>query len=215
MDPAAARKLYAQLASLYPDAGCALNFRSPFELLVATILSAQCTDARVNMVTPALFERFPNPQAMRQATTAELEELIRSTGFYHNKARSILGTAAMLIDDFSGQVPRTMDELLRLPGVARKTANVVLGNAYGVNAGVPVDTHVMRLSQRLGLSRHSQPVKIEPDLIKLYPPTQWTMLAHLLISHGRKVCTARKPACDTCPLRPDCPQVGVVTTQVP
>ena len=201
--------VYAALERLYPDAACALVHRNPFELLVATILSAQCTDKRVNLVTPALFRKYPTPAAMSKATPPALEELVRTTGFFRNKARSILGAARMIVDEHGGEVPATMDELLRLPGVARKTANVVLGNAFNRNEGVVVDTHVQRLSRRLGLTRHTQPVKIEQDLIARFPAERWTMLSHLLISHGRAICVARKPRCEACPLAAICPKIGV------
>lgn len=207
--PTDAARLYADLSRSYPDAHCALHHANAFELLVATILSAQCTDERVNKVTPALFKRFPTIRSMADATQEEMEEVIRSTGFYRNKAKNIRNTARIILDEFSGEVPRTMEALLRLPGVARKTANVVLGNAFGKNEGVVVDTHVSRLSQRLGLTRHTDPVKIERDLAALFPREQWTMLSHLLIHHGRAVCEARKPRCNLCPLSHYCPKSGV------
>ncbi len=209
-DPQArAAEIYQRLLGLYPDAHCALNHRNAFELLAATILSAQCTDVRVNLVTPALFKKYPDARAMAAADPAELEELIRSTGFYRNKAKSLLGMAKLIATKFGDKVPNTMEELLELPGVARKTANVVLGNAFNKNEGVVVDTHIQRLSQRMGLTRHDQPVKIEQDLMKLFPRESWTMLAHLLIFHGRQVCGARKPACESCTLADICPKVGV------
>lgn len=204
-----ARDVYAHLLRCYPDARCALDHRNPFELLVATILSAQCTDVRVNMVTPALFGRYGTPRKMAAAAAADLEELIRSTGFYRNKTKSIKGASATIVAEHGGHVPRTMDALLQLPGVARKTANVVLGNAFGVNDGVVVDTHVARLSKRLGLTRRTDPVHIERDLMKRFAPDTWTMLAHLLIFHGRQVCGARRPRCDQCALADICPKVGV------
>ena len=200
-----ASELYRRLLALYPDAKCALNHRNAFELLIATILSAQCTDARVNMVTPALFKKFPTPQAFAKAEIEEIETLIRSTGFYHNKAKSILGASRLLVEKFGGKVPDAMEALLELPGVARKTANVVLGNAFGKNEGMVVDTHIGRLSIRLGLTKHEQPVKIEKDLMALFPRESWMMLAHLLIFHGRQVCAARKPACGRCTLLDLCP----------
>lgn len=206
-----AERIYRQLARLYPDAKCALDHRNAYELLVATILSAQCTDTRVNMVTPDLFKRYPNAKALAQANPPELEQAIRSTGFYRNKAKTLLGSARLLVQKHAGQVPNTMEELLELPGVARKTANVVLGNAFGKNEGVVVDTHVSRLAQRLGLSPHIDPKKIEQDLMALFPRPQWTMLGHLLIFHGRRVCFARKPLCSQCALAKDCPQIGVKT----
>jgi endonuclease-3 len=195
------------LDQLYPDAHCELNFGSPFELLVAVILSAQCTDDRVNMITPELFRRYPDPQALAQSDLAEVERLIYSTGFFHNKAKNIRAAAKMIVDKFGGQVPRTLDELLSLPGVARKTANVVLGTAFGIPSGVVVDTHVMRLSQRLGMTTRDEAVKIEQDLIPLWPKERWIMSAHRLIWHGRRVCNARKPNCAGCSLGPLCPSV--------
>jgi endonuclease-3 len=206
---ARAGRVYRTLHQTYPDAHCALNHANAFELLVATILSAQCTDVRVNMVTPALFKRFPTPDAMAQADLAELESLIRTTGFFRNKAKSIKGAAQTLVERFGGQVPGSMDDLLTLSGVARKTANVVLGNAFDTNVGVVVDTHIGRLSHRLGFTAHTDPVKIERDLMDLFPQKQWTMLAHLLIFHGRQICTARKAMCESCPLADDCPKIGV------
>jgi endonuclease-3 len=194
-----------ELERLYPDVRCELDFSTPFQLLVATILSAQCTDKRVNLVTPALFARFPDPSRMAQARRSELEALIKSTGFYRNKAKSILGASKLLVERFSGEVPQTMEELLQLPGVARKTANVILGTAFGRNDGIAVDTHVMRLSQRLGLSKHTDPVKIERELCALLPQARWTRVGHQLIWHGRRVCFARKPDCAHCTLAPLCP----------
>ena len=209
--PPAARapEIYARLAREYPDATCALDHRNPYELLVATILSAQCTDKRVNMVTPALFARYPDPGALAVAPPEELEEMIRSTGFFRNKAKSLLGMSSAVVEKHQGAIPRSMAELVTLPGVGRKTANVVLGNAFGTNEGVVVDTHVSRLSQRLRLSRHSDPVKIEQDLITLFPRDRWTMLSHLLISHGREVCDARKPLCERCVVNDLCPSSRV------
>lgn len=205
-DPAC---LYADLVKQYPAAHCALNHANAFELLIATILSAQCTDERVNKVTPSLFKRFPTAALLAAASQDETESIIRSTGFFRNKAKNIIGAARVITEQFGGRVPDTMDELLLLPGVARKTANVVLGNAYGKNEGVVVDTHVSRLSHRLGLTKHTDPVKIERDLAKLFPRENWTMLAHLLIHHGRAICDARKPRCNTCPLATYCPKIGV------
>jgi endonuclease III len=208
-DIARARAIYQLLLKQYPDAHCALNHRNAFELLVATILSAQCTDVRVNMVTPELFAKYPDAPAFAAAPPGELEQAIRSTGFYRNKAKALGGAGRLLVEKFGGQVPGDMEALLQLPGVARKTANVVLGNAFGKNEGVVVDTHVSRLAQRLGLSRQTDPAKIERDLMALFPREDWTMLAHLLIFHGRQVCAARKPACERCPLGHICPKVGV------
>ncbi len=204
-----AKNVYRKLLRLYPDAHCALNHSNPFELLVATILSAQCTDVRVNMVTPALFKKYPNPAAMAAGRSAQLESLIRTTGFFRNKAKSLLGAAAAIERSHDGRVPDTMENLTALPGVARKTANVVLGNAFDKNVGVVVDTHVGRLSARLDLSRQKDPQKIERDLMARFDPDTWTMLAHLLIFHGRQVCAARKPKCDQCRLAELCPKIGV------
>jgi len=209
-----AERVYARLRELYPDAECALKHRNAFELLVATILSAQCTDARVNMVTPELFKRFPDPQTMAGASQPQLEALIRSTGFYRNKARNLKAMSERLVDEFNGRVPDIMDDLLTLPGVARKTANVVLGNVFGINVGVVVDTHVGRLSRRLGFTTHNDPKKVEQDLVALFPRETWTLLAHLLIFHGRQVCAARKPLCERCALFEDCPRVGVAEGDV-
>lgn len=206
-DKRRARRLYQKLETLYPDARCALHYTTPWELLAATILSAQCTDARVNLTTPALFKKYPGPQAMAKANPEEIEPLIKSCGFFRNKAKSLHGAATAVVERFDGEVPREMDDLLTLPGVARKTANVVLGNAFDRNQGIPVDTHVTRLSQRLGLSEHTDPVKIERDLMALYPRTKWCMLSHLLIFHGRQTCRARNPACDQCKLGRDCCRV--------
>lgn len=204
-----ARRVYDTLQKTYPGAHCALTHSNPFELLIATILSAQCTDARVNMVTPALFAKYPTPRAMADAPREDLEELVRTTGFYRNKAKSIQGAARAIVERHGGHVPRTMAELLDLPGVARKTANVVLGNAFNINEGVVVDTHVGRLSIRLGFTKHTDPKKVEHDLAALFPRETWTMLAHLLIFHGRKICKARNPMCEVCPVNADCPKVGV------
>lgn len=202
-------EILQRLKEEYPDACCALEHRSPLQLLVATILSAQCTDKRVNMVTPALFERFPDAAAFAAADMVELEEMIRSTGFYRNKAKSLQGLGQGLQSDHEGEVPATMKELSSLPGVGRKTANVVLGNAFGIDEGVVVDTHVGRLSNRLGLTEQSNPVKIESDLMALVPQHDWTIWAHLLIFHGRQVCKARKPACADCVLFDLCPAAEI------
>ena len=196
------------LRKTYPDAHCELVHRNPFELLVATILSAQCTDVRVNMVTPALFEKFPDARAMASAKPEEIEELVRSTGFYRNKAKNIRAASAALEERHGGKVPRDLDSLTVLPGVGRKTANVVLGNAYGIESGVVVDTHVGRLSQRLGLTKHRDPVKIEQDLMRVVPRDSWTLWSHLLIWHGRRRCYARNPDCDRCELSSLCPTAG-------
>lgn len=197
--------IYPRLTELYPEPKCGLTFETPFQLLVATILSAQCTDERVNLVTPALFAKFPDAFAMSKAEQSELEKLIYSTGFYHNKARNILGAAKLIVEKHAGKVPANMPDLLELPGVARKTASVVLGNAYNKNEGIAVDTHVTRLSGRLGLSFNTTPEKIEQDLMKLAPRSEWTNLSHRLIWHGRLVCEARKPRCQECQLAQFCP----------
>jgi endonuclease-3 len=189
----------------HPDARCALDHRSPLELLVATILSAQCTDARVNLVTPELFRRYPTAADYARATRSELEEAVRSTGFFRNKAKALQGLGAALVERHGGEVPATMAELVALPGVGRKTANVVLGNAFGIDEGVVVDTHVARLSRRLGLTRQADPVKIERDLVGLVPRDRWTLWAHLLILHGRRICKAPRPRCADCPLADLCP----------
>ena len=207
--PERAREIYDRLAEHYPDAHCALDFRTPYQLLVATILSAQCTDKRVNMVTPALFKRYRTPAAMADANPAELEELIKSTGFFRNKTRSLLGMSRALTERHRGKVPDQLEELVELPGVGRKTANVVLGNAFDKNEGVVVDTHVARVSERLGLTRETDPVKIEQDLMRLFPSERWTMLAHLLIEHGRRICVARRPKCEECFLNDICPSSRV------
>jgi endonuclease-3 len=207
--PDYAREIYDRLAAHYPDARCALDHASPFQLLVATILSAQCTDKRVNMVTPALFKKYKTPAALASANPDELEELIKSTGFYRNKAKSLLGMSAAVTEKHRGKIPDEMDALVQLPGVGRKTANVVLGNAYGKNEGVVVDTHVGRVSGRLGLTKETDPVKIEQDLVRLFPRERWTMLAHLLIEHGRQICEARRPKCEICFLNDLCPSSRV------
>lgn len=194
-----------RLNTAYPDARCSLDFSSPFQLLIATILSAQSTDARVNLVTPELFARFPNPEAFVAASIEEIEAMIRSTGFYHNKAKSVQGASRMIVEEFGGQVPSTMPELLRLPGVARKTANVVLGNAFGIVEGVVVDTHVGRISRRLGFSTNEDPVKVEADLMALLPQASWLDYVHQVIWHGRAVCMAKKPTCSVCVLASECP----------
>lgn len=199
------RSLLRALRDTYPEPVCALQHSSAFELLIATILSAQCTDERVNMVTPGLFAKWGTPQALAEVPIPLLENEIRSTGFFRNKAKNIQGAARVLVQEFGGVVPATMDELLRLPGVARKTANVVLGTAFGMAEGVVVDTHVKRLAHRLGLSEAEDPVKIEADLMRSVPRADWIWLGHALITHGRQVCAARKPACARCTLARWCP----------
>jgi endonuclease-3 len=195
----------AGLERLYPDADCELHRDNPFQLLCATILSAQCTDERVNQVTPVLFKMFPTPAAMAEAPLPVLEDIIRSTGFFRQKAKSLKGAAQLLLERHGGDVPRTIDELRHLPGVARKTANVVLGTAYGIAEGIVVDTHVQRLALRLALTRNVAPEKIEQDLMQIVPRKRWIKLGHQLIWHGRRTCFARKPDCEHCPLVPHCP----------
>jgi endonuclease-3 len=202
--PERVSKIIAGLQKAYPGATCALVHHNAWELLVATILSAQCTDARVNMVTPELFRRFPTPAAMAKASLPELEELIRTTGFFRNKAKSILGAAKAVVERFGGKVPKTMDELLTLPGVARKTANVVLGVAYRIAVGIVVDTHVLRLTRRLELTLNTEPKKVEQDLIKIIPKDHWIDFSHELILHGRAICIARKPRCADCAIEKEC-----------
>jgi endonuclease-3 len=192
------------LDETYPNVECALTHRSSWELLIATLLSAQCTDVRVNMVTPALFKRFPTPQAMAKASIEELEELIRTTGFYHNKAKSIQGAARKIIAGFKGKVPETLAELITIPGAARKTANVVLGVCFGKAEGVVVDTHVFRIARRLALAKGDTPQKVEQELIKILPQPRWIGFSHQIIHHGRAVCDARKPKCDRCNLEQLC-----------
>jgi endonuclease III len=208
-------EILIRLQRLYPDAICSLTYATPVQLLVATILSAQCTDERVNMVTPALFSRFPDAPALATADRAELEELVRSTGFYRNKAKNIQGACQRIVSEFGGQVPKLMEDLLTLPGVARKTANVVLAHAFGINMGVTVDTHVKRLSYRLGLTKHTDPIKIERDLMRLIPQPDWENWSIRLIYHGRAVCNARKPACDRCELADLCPSAGIGSSPSP
>jgi endonuclease-3 len=203
-----ARAIERLLRKAYPDATCELGHRNALELAVATILSAQCTDKRVNMVTPALFARYPDVFALAAADQRDVEALIKSTGFFRNKAKSVIGMAKAVVARHGGEVPRTMEELVVLPGVGRKTANVILGNAFGLNEGVVVDTHVARLSARLGLTRETDPVKIERALMPLFPRSSWTLLSHLLIWHGRRVCDAKKPRCADCVLRRICPSAA-------
>ncbi|MCX5982524.1 MAG: endonuclease III [Nostocales cyanobacterium LacPavin_0920_SED1_MAG_38_18] len=195
-----ALEILSRIQHLYPDATCSLDYATPVQLLVATILSAQCTDERVNKVTPGLFGKFPDAESLANADLTELEELVRSTGFYRNKAKNIQGACRMIVQDFNSVIPNKMEDLLKLPGVARKTANVVLAHAYGINAGVTVDTHVKRLSQRLGLTKNTEPVGIEKDLMKLLPQPDWENWSIRLIYHGRAVCKARSPSCDICKL---------------
>ena len=197
-------EILALLAKMYPDAVCALHHSNPWELLVATILSAQCTDKRVNEVTPGLFAKYPTPQDFAAVAPEVLAQDIRSTGFFNNKARSIVGAAKKVVSEFGGQVPRTMEELLTIPGAARKTANVVLGTAYNIATGVVVDTHVQRISARLDFTRETDPVKIEQDLIKIVPQDRWIVFSHRIILHGRAICVARNPKCAECAINPLC-----------
>jgi endonuclease III len=203
-DPARVRAILQKLDESYPQATCALTHENPFQLLISTILSAQCTDERVNQVTETLFPKYPTPQAFAYANPAELEKEIRPTGFFRNKTKSIMGASKKIVEDFGGQVPKTMEELLTLPGVARKTANVVLGTAFGIPVGVVVDTHVQRLTERLDLTKNTDPKKIEQDLMKVIPQEKWILFAHQLIWHGRRVCQARKPKCLECNLEKIC-----------
>lgn len=204
-----ALEILIRLQRLYPHATCSLHHSTPLQLLVATILSAQCTDERVNRVTPVLFSRFPDARSLANADLTELENLVRSTGFYRHKAKNIQAACRMIITDFNGEVPQQMEQLLQLPGVARKTANVVLAHAFGINAGVTVDTHVKRLSQRLGLTKHTDPIRIERDLMQLVPQPDWENWSIRLIYHGRAVCKARNPACQACQLADICPSAIV------
>jgi endonuclease-3 len=211
-DPATkrrARRIARALAELYPESRCGLDFRDAYELLVATVLSAQCTDARVNQVTPALFARYPDARALAGAGPTELEALIRPTGFFRAKARHLLGLAAAIVERHGGEVPADLDALTALPGVGRKTAHVVLGNAFQIASGVVVDTHVKRLAFRLGLTEHTDPARIEHDLARLLPRKDWILFSHLLIDHGRRVCDARRPRCESCRLADLCPRRGV------
>ena len=203
-DPKRVAAILAKLDEAYPAANCELKHENPFQLLIATILSAQTTDVRVNEVTPHLFQKYPTPEKLAYADPTEVEEIVRPTGFFRNKTKSIIGAGKGIMENFGGQVPRTMDEILTLPGVARKTANVVLGTAYGIPSGVVVDTHVMRLSRRLDLTKHEEPKKIEEDLMRVIPKEKWIIFSHQLIWHGRRVCIARKPKCLECNLESLC-----------
>ena len=202
------RRILGALARAYPDAHCALLHDNPLQLLIATILSAQCTDARVNLVTPALFARYRDARAFAEAPLGDLQKAIQSTGFFRNKARNIQACCQQLVEHYAGQVPATMEELVPLPGIGRKTANVVLGTAFGI-PGITVDTHVGRLSRRLGLTTATDPVKVEQDLMALIPKKEWTNFSHRLIFHGRRICVARRPKCGECPLEALCPKIGV------
>lgn len=203
-NPERVKAILRGLDEAYPAASCALKHDNPFQLLISTILSAQCTDERVNMVTPGLFKKYPTPAAFAYANPKDIEEEIRSTGFYRNKTKSILGASKKIVEEFGGEVPRTMDQILTLPGVARKTANVVLGTGFGIAAGVVVDTHVQRLSRRLDLTKNTDPKKIETDLIRVIPEDRWILFSHQLIWHGRRICKARKPLCIECNLEKIC-----------
>jgi endonuclease-3 len=203
-EPKRVAAILAKLDQAYPNATCELKHESPFQLLVSTILSAQCTDVRVNQVTESLFKKYTSPEAFAYATPSELEKEIRPTGFFRNKTKSIMGASKAIVEQFGGQVPHTMEEILTLPGVARKTGNVVLGTAYGLASGIVVDTHVLRLSRRLDLTRHEEPKKVEEDLMKIIPQEKWISFSHQLIWHGRRVCVARKPKCVECNLEPLC-----------
>ncbi len=209
------KKIISLLKRAYPGAKCSLNHSNPFELLVATILSAQCTDERVNIVTAHLFRKYRKPQDYLKVSPAELQEDIRTTGFFRNKTKSIQGTAKILSEQYAGRVPQTIEELLELPGVARKTANVVLGSAFGVISGIVVDTHVTRLSRRLGLTKEQQPEKIEKDLIEIVPKKDWVIFSHLLIAHGRRICKARTPLCAECVVEKYCPSSSLQTGVIP
>ena len=208
-------KIIRLLKRAYPDARCALNHSNAFELLVATILSAQCTDERVNIVTADLFRKYRKPEDYLKVPATELQQDIRTTGFFRNKTKSIQGACKMLVEEFSGEVPRTMEELLKLPGVARKTANVVLGVGYGIAEGIVVDTHVSRLSHRLGLTKQKDAGKIETDLMELVPRRDWILFAHLLIFHGRRICKARRPLCEECVIERLCPSSILKTGKLP
>ena len=203
-DPQRVAKILAKLDEAYPNATCELNHKNAFELLIATILSAQCTDVRVNQVTETLFKKYPDAKAFAYATPSELEQEIRLTGFFRNKTKSVMGASKGILEKFAGDVPRTMEEILTLPGVARKTANVVLGTAYGIASGIVVDTHVQRISNRLDLTRNEDPKKIEQDLMQVIPKEKWILFSHQIIWHGRRVCQARKPKCMECNLEPLC-----------
>ena len=204
-----ALEILSRLRKEYPDAHCELDFETPLQLLIATILSAQCTDKRVNILTPELFRKYPDAKSLASADLTELEEVIKSTGFFRNKTKSLLGMSAAVAEKHAGRVPSTMEELVNLPGVGRKTANVVLGNAFDINEGIVVDTHVGRLAVRLGLTNETDPVKVEHALMPLIPRDDWTLVAHLLIFHGRRVCIARTPRCEACVLADVCPSARV------
>jgi len=204
-----AKKILAALKKAYPKAKCSLDYRNPVQLLVATILSAQCTDARVNKTTPSLFSRCKTARDFADASLPELEKHVRATGFYHNKAKNIQGACRMIVEKYGGKVPKSMEEILELPGVARKTANIVLGNAYGVIEGVPVDTHAIRISRLWGFTKHTDPKKIEKDLMEIVPREDWLKISDLFVHHGRAICIARRPRCSVCPVEKICPKKGL------
>jgi endonuclease III len=204
-----ALEVFSRLKREYPDARTELDYETPLQLAIATILSAQCTDKRVNMVTPLLFKTFPTAASLADAPSEELEAIIKSTGFFRNKTKSLIGLGKALVERHNGEIPDSMEELVKLPGIGRKTANVILGNAFRKNEGVVVDTHVARLSHRLGLTRETDPIKIEQDLMPLFPREDWALLSHLLIFHGRRVCEARRPKCEICVLNDICPSSRV------
>ncbi len=204
-----ARRIVRHLAKGYPDAECALHYESPFQLLIATILSAQCTDERVNLVTAELFKKYPTPFDLAAATQKQVEKIINSAGFFRSKARNIRGCSQQLIDRHQGEIPRSLEELVVLPGVGRKTANVLLGTEFGIPSGVVVDTHVGRISRRLGLTSETDAVKVERDLMRLLPKTEWIYYSHRMIHHGRKICDARKPRCEDCSMKRFCPRIGI------
>jgi len=208
-----AARITKTLFETYPTATCALHHQGAFELAIATILSAQCTDERVNLVTKDLFKKYRSPRAFADAVPSELEDDIRSTGFFRNKTKSIIGFSKAIADEFGGKVPKDMDALVKLPGIGRKTANVILGTAFGLATGVVVDTHVSRLAQRMKLTEEETPEKIEQDLMELIPQNDWILFGHAMVWHGRRVCNARKPKCGDCPLDHDCPKVGVTNRE--
>jgi len=202
-------KIIKELKRLYPDTRCFLHYKSPFQLLCSVILSAQCTDERVNMVAPGLFKVFPTPEKLAKAKNKDVERLVKSTGFYKNKTKNLIGAAQVLLSLYQGKMPKTIGEMVKIPGVGRKTANVVLGEIYGISEGITVDTHVIRLSNRFGWTKHQDAVKIEQDLMKLIPKEEWLLITHRMIQHGRKVCDARKPLCGICTLAKWCPSASV------
>jgi endonuclease III len=204
-----AARIFDRLRDEYPDAHCALEHRNAYELTVATVLSAQCTDERVNLVTPELFRDYPDPESLAGARQEQVEKLVHSTGFFRNKAKNLIGMADAVVERHGGEIPQTMEELVALPGVGRKTANVILGNAFGIDEGVVVDTHVKRIAARLGLTKETSPVQVERDLVEIFPRDRWTLLSHLFIFHGRAVCVARKPRCEICPVSDLCPSSRV------